>query len=1322
MLSFNSAKIKKDVRSDLMRQFKLAHQTLCIKAIHFENQTMIGYVELTIHPLRADLRQIKLNCKQCVIYQVIINDQWEAEFQYNDPTLEICQGDAKQRNLDHYQSCHLSAMTSVDPDSSNGELTIDLPSQTSALIKELRPFRMTLEFSLEKPQGGIHFVLPNMEGTLAERCCHMFTCGRENSSRLWFPCVDSYSEPCTWKLEFTVDPSMIAVSCGDLIDTVFSTDMKSKTYHYYLSTPTAAPNIGLAVGPFEIHVDPNMHEVTHFCLPPVKSILKHTTSYLHQSFEFYEELMSSRYPYGCYKQVFVDESFVEGDAYATMSILSTNLLHSARIIDQTLTTRKTMARLVAEQFFGCFIAMQSWSDAWLTKGIAGYLSCLFQKKTFGNNEYRYMIAMLVKEVSDYEQQVGGILLDPSRRESNLPFSVRNAHTVSPRYAEMMEKKALLVIRMLEQRIGTELLLQVLNKLLALSSSASQQRLISGTWGNMLISTSSFLQIIYTVTGKDVLPFIEQWVQQSGCARFFGKFVFNRKRNVVELEIKQDLTARGGLRYVGPLTVTIQELDGSFNHTFKIEENKTKFEITCHSKSRRNKKKKIPLMTGEEVDMDLSAMDADSPVLWLRVDPDMHLLRQVLWEQPDYMWQYQLKYERDVVAQREAIFALERFPTPATRLALTDTIENEHCFYRVRTQACSCLTKVANAMVATWQGPPAMMAIFRKMFGSHSCPAIIRLNNFSNFQHYFILKAMVSSMAYLRDVHQVCIPEVLRFLLDLFKYNDNSKNKYSDNYYRAALVDAISHTVTPAATSVSLLTGQVVSSETLSADMKLILEEIVRALNLEKLLPCYRFTVTVSCLRALRQLQRLAHLPSDAAIFRDYARYGIFRDVRLASLDCLIDFIRTEASAEQLDFVLQMVENDKDLYIRHRILRMLTINPPFKKLDLVPSPLNTEDLVERLWKMMNSVLSFDCRLRCGVADLYYVMYGRTRPSCLPIPENVLVLNLKEKRTTVNPSVQQMFPAGTSKSQDTAPADSSSSLVEQTVVEEGEVVVEMDTESVGGGGGGIPSDSTLTTQPTETLGGTGVLRDLKDVPLFEPSGHSANSPESEVRDDPMELEEGELPSKKPRLEPTKLDSPPRTSSIPVPAEGASTLMTSGSSGQLGQMGSSAAAERVPQHDAVSRLSDDSGDEQTSLPSTSMSTAAAFALSSLPPTPGIFPSSSVSTPSSQDPSGSSKTHKAKKKKKKNKHKHKHKHKHDKSDKERAEGGGGSGETPRGGDKGGSGEGGGEGREEGGRGFEGLGGGLELFSSGGSNNNSPVHASNSLPDEPSSSEFEIL
>ena len=43
------------------------------------------------------------------------------------------------------------------------------------------------------------------------------------------------------------------------------------------------------------------------------------------------------------------------------------------------------------------------------------------------------------------------------------------------------------------------------------------------------------------------------------------------------------------------------------------------------------------------------------------------------------------------------------------------------------------------------------------------------------------------MAGLRNMHGICPPEVLKFLLDLFKYNDNSKNSFSDIYYRSALV-------------------------------------------------------------------------------------------------------------------------------------------------------------------------------------------------------------------------------------------------------------------------------------------------------------------------------------------------------------------------------------------------------------------------------------------------------------------------------------------------------------------------------------------------------
>lgn len=53
----------------------------------------------------------------------------------------------------------------------------------------------------------------------------------------------------------------------------------------------------------------------------------------------------------------------------------------------------------------------------------------------------------------------------------------------------------------------------------------------------------------------------------------------------------------------------------------------------------------------------------------------------------------------VFFQEESISALEKFPTPASRLALTDILEQDQCFYKVRMQACFCLSKVGVWMCA-----------------------------------------------------------------------------------------------------------------------------------------------------------------------------------------------------------------------------------------------------------------------------------------------------------------------------------------------------------------------------------------------------------------------------------------------------------------------------------------------------------------------------------------------------------------------------------------------------------------------------------------------
>ena len=49
-----------------------------------------------------------------------------------------------------------------------------------------------------------------------------------------------------------------------------------------------------------------------------------------------------------------------------------------------------------------------------------------------------------------------------------------------------------------------------------------------------------MKSIQTVSGKDLSHFMEQWVCRNGVPRFHVSFSYMRKKNFVELRLKQDL--------------------------------------------------------------------------------------------------------------------------------------------------------------------------------------------------------------------------------------------------------------------------------------------------------------------------------------------------------------------------------------------------------------------------------------------------------------------------------------------------------------------------------------------------------------------------------------------------------------------------------------------------------------------------------------------------------------------------------------------------------------------------------------------------------------
>ncbi len=162
-------------------------------------------------------------------------------------------------------------------------------------------------------------------------------CTVDHNSSYWFPCVQSYNELCTWKIEVVVNENKTVITSGNLIeieeisetqmyesnnDTDGSKSSNLKKYHYFLQVPTCAPNIGLIVGEFESLIDENMAEISYY-YPEymLKDILINTISFENEILDFYEEMLSVHFPHNVYKQVFIHDLPDDFISFSTLTIL-----------------------------------------------------------------------------------------------------------------------------------------------------------------------------------------------------------------------------------------------------------------------------------------------------------------------------------------------------------------------------------------------------------------------------------------------------------------------------------------------------------------------------------------------------------------------------------------------------------------------------------------------------------------------------------------------------------------------------------------------------------------------------------------------------------------------------------------------------------------------------------------------------------------------------------------------------------------------------------------------------------------------------------------
>ncbi|KAI5660153.1 hypothetical protein M9H77_28946 [Catharanthus roseus] len=839
------------------------HQKLCL-SIDVEKRRIYGYTELQIVVPENGI--VGLHADNLAIESVTVDGE-PAEFEVFPHYLNLDSGDrwcsvsTATSAADAAGSVYLSSLErELVPNllimcTKSAKSEAEQPGQAQQANNESRlpaeskqNVKMVhIDYWVEKTETGIHF---------DDDVLH--TDNQIRRARCWFPCMDDNLQYCSYDLEFTVARNLVAVSTGTLLYQVLSKDdPPRKTYVYRLDIPVAARWISLVVAPFEIFPDRHNAMLSHICLPSNLAKLRNTVGFFHSAFSHYEEYLSAPFPFGSYSQIFIAPEMAISSLSlgASLSIFSSQVLFDEKVIDQTIDTRVKLAYALARQWFGVYITSETPNDDWLLDGLAGFLTDTFIKRFLGNNEARYRRYKANCDVCKADDS-GASALSSSASSKDLYGTQCIGF-----YGKIRSWKSVAVLQMLEKQMGPESFRKILQTIVI--------RAQDKTRSLRTLSTKEFRHFANKV-GNLERPFLKEffprWVASSGCPVLKMGFSYNKRKNMIELAVLRGCTARpdtnvavssgnpdsekreGDVGWPGMMSIRVHELDGMYDHPIlpMAGDSWQLLEIQCHSKlaaKRFQKPKKGSRPDGSDDNGDSvppveTRSNSDSPLLWLRADPEMEYLAEIHFNQPVQMWVNQLEKDKDVVAQAQAIAILEALPQQSFSVvnALNAFLTDTKAFWRIRIEAAFALANTASEET-DWAGLLNLI----KYYKSRRFDANIGLpkpNDFHDFQEYFVLEVIPLAIAMVRTADKKSPREAVEFILQLLKYNDNNGNPYSDVFWLAAMVQSV---------------GELEFGQQSIAYLSSLLKRLDRLLQFDRLMLSYNGMLTTSCIRTLTQV-------------------------------------------------------------------------------------------------------------------------------------------------------------------------------------------------------------------------------------------------------------------------------------------------------------------------------------------------------------------------------------------------------------------------------------------------------------------------------------
>lgn len=425
----------------------IAHYDIDLTIMDFEHQTIGGKTTLKVVPLMKDLPYFNLDLRQLVVDTVWLNAV-PTTFAHQGEILRV--NVAKPYRLGDTLSVVVSYSGTPGKDSRWGGFF----------------FSDEYAFNMGVGMGDVP---------------HSF-------GRVWFPCVDAFTDKSTYTFHIHTRADHKAVCGGLLTDSTRLTD-STIVWTWTLSDPIPTYLASVAVGDYEVyrdtvHLMDGVKPIEIFAYPSVYEKVAGSFANLKKVLHVYESMFG---PYRWQKVGYATVAFNSGAMEH-----ATNIGYPVGAVDGTLDRQMLWAHELSHAWFGNLVTCAKAEEMWLNEGFASYCELLVTEQLQGHEAYVEAAKSLHAEVLSNLKNEG--------------FFAINQVPLDKTYGTTSYDKGALVVYALRNELGDSLFFAGIKAFL-------------NEYAFRNISSKQLIDCFAKTSGINLDDFYENWINQPGFLHF-----------------------------------------------------------------------------------------------------------------------------------------------------------------------------------------------------------------------------------------------------------------------------------------------------------------------------------------------------------------------------------------------------------------------------------------------------------------------------------------------------------------------------------------------------------------------------------------------------------------------------------------------------------------------------------------------------------------------------------------------------------------------------------------------------------------------------------